>query len=71
MERWSLGCFVLLVAVVGDEAGRAPDVLENRGAGARSQVLDEGSDLVNVRDALEGHEVGSKTGNVGRGYRVC
>lgn len=55
------------VAVVGNEAGGALDVLADGSAGSLGKGLDEAVDLVDVGDALEGHEVGSQTGNVGGG----
>jgi hypothetical protein len=71
----ALGFFFLAylqVAIVGNEVGGARSVVLDLSAGGGSQVLDQAGDLHGGSDALETHEVGSETGNVGRGYEtVC
>lgn len=62
----STGVTCLKVAVVGNEAGGPSNVLLHTSTSLGSQVLDEVADIVNSRDTLKSHQVGSKTSNVGR-----
>ena len=61
----------LLVAVVGDVAGSALDVVLDLGTSLSSEALDEAGDLSRAVELLEAHEVGGETGNMRRGYETC
>lgn len=59
----------LLVAVVGDAVGGATDVVADLGTALSGKALDKAGNLRGAVELLEAHEVGSETGNVGRGYK--
>lgn len=61
----------LQVTVVRNEIGGALDVVLDLDAGLGGEALHQADDLVDIGDALEGHEVGGEAGNVGRSWERC
>lgn len=61
---------LLLVAVVGDAVGGTTDVVADLGTALSGEALDEAGNLLGAIELLEAHEVGSETGNVGRGCDI-
>ena len=68
ITRFKLGLLPLLKAVVGDEIRRAPRVTLHGRTCRLRKLLDPVAHGLDARDALEGHQVGGETSNMGRGH---